>query len=382
MIITLYVHEFHLEVGHTRAMIELINGLEQNEKDKIKKIEIVAYEYTDPEIIFPDLKCIKKVIKVPFKNLKPFLIKAIFFNIFSLIHSVSFAKKNKKISIGIANWNADIVNVQFIHKQWEDLYFTNTKLNFIKSVYKRILFFYFYLGELYVYKRKNTDYIAIANFIKQSLITNFSTVIENIHLIPSGVNFKEFNFSQFSQNELNTYLKNKYPEIKDLDSNKPIVLFVGAFERKGLDRAIKALALKENYQFIIIGKPEIGSDFVYKNDKNHFHINFTKEINLFYELSDFFIFPTRYEPFGLVIIEAYIMGLDIIVPNVNVGASEIIPVSEGVYFIDQNNDFTMPELKKNSISTKKERREIRQKNIEIYNWKNASKKFQSILFKN
>jgi hypothetical protein len=42
----------------------------------------------------------------------------------------------------------------------------------------------------------------------------------------------------------------------------------------------------------------------------------------------------------------------------------------------------MPELKKNSISTKKERREIRQKNIEIYSWKNASKKFQSILFKN
>ena len=251
-----------------------------------------------------------------------------------------------------------------------------------KKIYKKLLFLFFSFGENIVYRNKKTSFIAIAEFIKQGLIKNFQTNPENIILIPSGVNLKEFNFSKQDSSETQSYLKEKYPVLKALDTHRPIALFVGAYERKGLDRALEALKGKKDYQFIIIGKPEQASTIEIEKKPNHFFISFTKEVNLFYELADIFIFPTRYEPFGLVIIEAYVMGLDLVIPKDNVGASEIIPDSEGIYFFHQNEKIVIPDMAKLSLESKIKRRNLRMKNIVEYSWKNAGEKFHSILFKN
>jgi hypothetical protein len=42
----IYVHEFQLETGHSRAMIELLNALPVEVKDQIAQIEVVSYEAT------------------------------------------------------------------------------------------------------------------------------------------------------------------------------------------------------------------------------------------------------------------------------------------------------------------------------------------------
>ena len=382
MKLSLYVHDFHLEVGHSRAMIELLNGLLPDQKAKISSIEVVAYSSSPLEKLFPDFNCPKKIISVPFSGMKPFLMKAIFYNFITFFHTYLFALNRKKIGIGIACWNVDIVNVQFIHKQWEDLYFENSEMNLLKRLYKKALFSFFSFGEKIVYRKKTSQFIAIAQFIKQGLIDNFSTPSDSIFLIPSGVNPNEFNFSDKKEDELVNYLKGQYPTLNSLDTTKPIVLFIGAYERKGLDRALESLQDHQNYQFIIIGKPEQSSGMNFKPNPNHFFITFTKEVNLFYELADTFIFPTRYEPFGLVIIEAYAMGLDIIVPKENVGAAEIIPTSDGIYFISQKNKLVIPKLEKISIAKKRQRRIERLIHIEKFSWINAGKKFQSMLFKN
>lgn len=381
MKLSIYVHEFHLQVGHSRAMIELLCSLSKEEKKKITSIEVVAYECSDLGVIFKEFQCEKKVTIIPLGWLKPFLLKALFYNTVTLFHTLFLASKRIKIGIGIACWNVDIVNVQFIHKQWDHLYFQTSPMGALKKIYKKMLFSFFSFGENFVYTRKKTQFIAIAQFIKQGLMDSFKTRGEAITLIPSGVNLNEFNFSDKPREELVSYLKSKYPVLSSLDLNKPIVLFVGAYERKGLDRALEALASRRDYQFIVIGKPEQSSNINLKDNSAHFFITFTKEVNLFYELSDIFIFPTRYEPFGLVIIEAYIMGLDIIVPKENVGASEIIPESEGVYFFHQHEKLEISRMEKIPLEMKKQRRREREKNIENYNWMRAGEKFQTLLAK-
>ena len=383
MKLAIYVHDLNLQIGHSRAMIELINGLSSEEKATISSMEIIAFSAAPLDSLFKNFNCQKNFYKIPFGNVKPFILKMFFYHLCSFWHSIVHAKNHVKIGIGIASLNVDIVNIQFIHKGWENDYFKSTKLGIFKKIYKKILFLYFSICEHYLYSPKNSkaQFIVIANFMKKYMTQTFHTNSENIHLIPSGVNTQEFNFSKYSRLELFQYLVLHYPVLEGLDLNKPIVLFVGAFERKGLNSALEALAEFDACQFIIIGKPESFSTLTIPPSIKSFIISFTKEINLFYEISDLFIFPTKYEPFGLVIIEAYSMGLDLVIPTKNTGASELIIPSEGIFFIDVHENFKILPPVQISMDTKRKRRLERLKNIEKYSWENASKKFYSILSK-
>lgn len=386
MNLVIYVHEFKLEIGHSRAMIELINGLDATALSKIKSIEVVSFECKDLNVLFPNYKGQKIQTILPFAHLKPFLLKAFFYNVIALLHSLFKKNQFVKISIGIANWNADIVNIQFLHQQWEGTYFQTSKMNLLKKIYKKALFLFFSFGENLMYRDFSTRFISIAHFISQSLIKDYGVDPKNIYLIPSGINCNEFKLSGHSEEEILKQLVAKYPQLTRISLNTPIVLFVGAFERKGLDRAINILRDKKNYQFIIIGKPEAGSHFELPKNDFIFHVPFTDNISKFYEISDLFIFPTRYEPFGLVIIEAYAMGLDIIVPSENVGASEVILKDEGVLFFKQNDldeqIANLVDIRKISPLERIKRIEKRMPILKNCSWSNAAKTFQSMLFKN
>ena len=102
-------------------------------------------------------------------------------------------------------------------------------------------------------------------------------------------------------------------------------------------------------------------------------------MSLFYAISDLFIFPTQYEPFGLVIIEAYVMGLDLLIPIENVGASEIIPQSDGIYYFHQDEEIHWDSFKKISLESKLSRRSVRMEHIKNYRWSASADKFYSII---
>lgn len=380
MRLSIYIHDFHPQIGHARAMQELLNGLSVAQKASIESLEVVAFTSADLETIFAQFDCPKHFTQIPFPKLKPFLLKMIFYHVISLLHSLSLGLHSKKIGIGIACLNVDIVNVQFIHEQWKPHFFLNRKLSLIGKLYKKLLFFYFLAAEKYVYSfRKRTTYIVIAQFIKNFLNEKFNTSQEKMVLIPSGVNTDEFKLLNISEDDLLKKLTKTYPELATLDINLPIALFVGALERKGLDRVLDGLKKITNAQLIVIGKSENPKFQMPELNFRIIHIPFSKEVSLFYQLSDIFIFPTRYEPFGLVIIEAYAMGLDLIIPFEDVGASEIIPQIDGITFFHQNDKMPLQRLKKVSIETKVSRREERLEKIKNYSWETSAKQFYNCL---
>lgn len=380
MHLSIYVHDFHPQIGHSRAMQELLNGLSPEQKSSIDSIEVIAFTCSDLNNMFSDFKCQKRFTRIPFPNIKPFLFKMIFYHVLSLIHSCTKGLNKKKIGIGIACLNVNVVNVQFVHEQWRKYFFKDRKLSLTSMLYKKSLFLYFSIVEKYIYSyRKKTQYIVIAKFIKSFLQQEFAPPPGNTTLIPSGVNTDEFKLLDITAIDLIKKLSVNHPQIKEIDANQPIALFVGAFERKGLDRALEALAKTSNVQLIVIGKSELAHFEMPKLPFKIIHIPFTKEVSFFYQLADFFIFPTRYEPFGLVIIEAYVMGLDLLIPIENVGASEIIPPSDGIFLFHQSDEIHIQDLKKITIEQKKMRRVERLSKIKQYSWEVSGDKFYSIL---
>ncbi len=380
MDLTIYVHDFHPQIGHSRAMIEILNGLSVEQKTQINSLEIVAFTCTDLDKLFPSFECAKSFTRIPCPNLKPFLLKMFFYHIATLIHSCTKGAHRKKIGIGIACLNIDIVNIQFIHEQWAEHFFKGRNFSLLSKSYKKILFAYFHLCEKYIYSNwKKTQYILIANFLKKYLSEKFKTSEAHMTLIPSGVNTEEFQFVDMSKDQLAQKLFQTYPELQKLDPTQPIALFVGALERKGLPRVLKALTNIPNAQLIVVGKSEFKNFVMPRLPFKIAHVPFTKEVSLFYQLADLFIFPTQYEPFGLVIIEAYVMGMDLIIPIEDVGASEIIPAGAGIHYFHQKEEINLINIKPVSLEEKKLRRVERLKNISPYTWEKSGQKFYSLL---
>ncbi len=114
-----------------------------------------------------------------------------------------------------------------------------------------------------------------------------------------------------------------------ISESETIFLFVGSgFERKGLAATIKALAKTKRAKLIVIGKDKrqiqyqkladqlgVGGRVLFLGVKN--------DVTSYYGAADAFVFPTLYDPFPNVIIEALASGLPVIT-STKCGAAEII----------------------------------------------------------
>ena len=108
-------------------------------------------------------------------------------------------------------------------------------------------------------------------------------------------------------------------------------VFVGSgFKRKGLETAIRALP--DNAHLIVVGKDketvrfeQIATQTGANGDqltRVHF-VGPQKDVRPYYAAADAFVFPTIYEPFGSVVLEALACGLPVITTN-RCGAGELI----------------------------------------------------------
>ena len=383
VILYLYVHDFHQEIGHTRATIDLLNHLTVEQKSSIKEIRIFAFTATDPSLLlnFPEAKIIFE--KVPFPNLYPSIVKSLFFQIWTGVKYLLDSEAGKlHFSVGIAFLFPDVVNIQFIHHQWDELNQLYNKSKWYKRLYKWLLFRYFNFLEDKIYSRKNNKFLVLSKFSKDYLQTKFNLKDDQVVLTYSNVNTESFYVIEKNKNEICLELQEEGDFLLGIDFSKPVFLFVGAFERKGLDIAINYLEKINVNQLIVIGKSESGQINILNSEKvKIYYKSFTKKLNSYYNLADYFIFPTRYEPFGLVILEAAITGLHILVPRNYVGASELLTKDLATTFLDENN-FNLSEARILTLDEKLKNSKERKKMLQQYSWEHSSTLFyQEILTK-
>lgn len=171
--------------------------------------------------------------------------------------------------------------------------------------------------------------IAVSAGVKQELETFYGTPGENIKVVYNGVEPAEW-----------ADLQGLRPIRATLGFGEQdvVMLFVGDFYRKGLATVISALARLPEGKLLIVGR---GEEEAFRAQARELgvedrlvFVGFQKDVRPYFAAADMFVFPTRYEPFGMVVTEAMAAGLPVVTTR-QAGAAEVItPGVDGVVLDD------------------------------------------------
>lgn len=185
----------------------------------------------------------------------------------------------------------------------------------------------------YVLKHSN-GLIVYSDAVKQWYKSHFNKL--NIEICPNIQN----------PDSLLTY-REDFPEIHEKYKRqfgiegKNIILYTGRLvEVKGLDLLLNAFAKSQtnDYALVIVGEGRLKEKLIEQSqqlgiyDKVIF-AGFCSGVDLYawYDLANFFILPSRYEPFGAVVNEALVYGCPVIASKY-IGAVDFITQSNGNLF--------------------------------------------------
>ena len=194
---------------------------------------------------------------------------------------------------------------------------------------------------LYLEKRcfQNAKRIIANSLMARSQIINYYSVNpDKVKVVYSGIQSKTLQYQQSFE---------KLSKEFSIPSDHSILLYVGSgFKRKGVKEFLQIISRLEKFNIIafVIGKEK--NMTYYQNFAKELKINdqvvFTgprEDVDDFYTVSDIFIFPTHYEPFSNVVLEAMNFENAVFTTRQN-GASEII---DDYFIMDRPEDFSIVE---------------------------------------
>ena len=170
-----------------------------------------------------------------------------------------------------------------------------------------------------------SEIICNSNFMKCELQRIFSLPFDKINIIPNGVNLTKFNGIQRDYD-----FRRKYAF-----DNEKIIFFAGRLvPEKGVQVLIDALPKMLEYyrdcKLVIAGRgpmlEELQSkvNFMKLSEKVYFtgYLN-EKQMIQMYKSADVAVFPSTYEPFGIVALEGMLSGTPVVVSDMG-GLNEIV----------------------------------------------------------
>jgi glycogen synthase len=169
--------------------------------------------------------------------------------------------------------------------------------------------------------------IVCSQFMKSDVSRSFNSPFDKIDVIYNGVDYKKFEF-EWTEAERLAY-RRKFA----LDDEK-IVMYVGRFVReKGiqvlLDAASVVLAQQPNAKILVVGggHREKFEKFVHwygLEDKVLFTgFMANRSLHQLYRVADVAVFPSLYEPFGIVALEAMAAGAPVVASDAG-GLKEVV----------------------------------------------------------
>ena len=234
------------------------------------------------------------------------------------------------ISCGAVTSRETNINVvHFVHSAWLKSPFHTLQMD--RNLYGVYQWIYSALNaywEKLAFQRAKI-LIAVSETIKKELI-GIGIAEEKIKVISNGVDVDEF----FPSSSV-------YQDRKQfgLPEKVNLALFVGEFKtnRKNLDTVLKALVNFPSLHLAVVGSiekspyPQLAKQLELQ-ERVHF-LGYRSDIAKIMQAVDFFVFPSRYEPFGMVVSEAMASGLPVITTAVS-GVAGIITPECGIVLPD------------------------------------------------
>jgi len=177
--------------------------------------------------------------------------------------------------------------------------------------------------------------IVVSQSMKREFIRHYGDAAESIIAIPNGVDLKMFNPAN------RPLYRDRLRQKHGISRSDLVLMFAGGdWERKGVPYIIGALSLltRPDVKLVVVGSgdrkfygqlaelKQVGERIIF--------ISHSSNLWEYYAASDVFVFPTIYEPFGLVIVEAMASGLPVITSRVAGAADVIIDEVNGLLLRD------------------------------------------------
>ncbi|MCX7816196.1 MAG: glycosyltransferase family 4 protein [Syntrophales bacterium] len=195
-----------------------------------------------------------------------------------------------------------------------------------------------------VNSKRNCHFIAVSNLTKEYLLRRYPSASPHVSVVHPGIDPEEVT-GPGSKN-LRDHTRKKY----GIPSDLPIVLFVSMnFHIKGLDFLINALGKlrvlfpEVKFHLVVVGRDNKGPyQRMATNAGIGSSVTFTgiltrKALNELYSSADLFVMPSRFDTFGIVVLEAMAKGLPVILSS-KVGAKDLIEENVNGFTIDDPAD--------------------------------------------
>lgn len=220
-------------------------------------------------------------------------------------------------AIGGALPGASVITAQFCHAAW-------AAVAPRPSLYQRAVTHQAIADERAAYRHPALRaVVAVSRTTAADVANHYGPLQAPVTVIPNGVDLDVFR-----------------PRGTTRPARDPaVVLFVGAYERKGLETAIQALALmRTRTRLRAVGagprrRFELLAERLGVADRVTLEPP-RPDIGAVFAEADAFVFPTRYDPFGMVVAEALACGVPVVTSAAAGAADLIVPGEHGAVIPD------------------------------------------------
>lgn len=269
-----------------------------------------------------------KWIELKVKKLPTYLLREIVF----AWQSADWLDKHRsefdliKVNGAITRNQADVNAVHFVHSSWLRSPFHVAQQR--RDFYALYQWLYTALNarwEKQVFHQAKVV-VAVSEKVSQELV-DIGIPRKLIRVILNGVDLDEFSPGSIDRQKLG------------LPEKVTLALFAGDIRsnRKNLDTVLHALVQVPNLHLAVLGNttgspyPQLAQKLELER-RVHF-LGFRRDVAQIMKAVDLFVFPSHYEPFGLVVIEAMASGLPVITATTT-GAAQIMTPESGVVLSD------------------------------------------------
>lgn len=226
-------------------------------------------------------------------------------------------------AIGGCAIDADVITAQFCHAAFTARYGGIRGGSVLGEAYQRLAQEWFIRDERRAYgSARLRQVIAVSHGTARELHEHYRVPMERISVVPNGVDPAQFRpaADAAAKRALRTRL--------GLPADALLALFVGGdWERKGVRDAVTAVAGVPDVHLVIVGRGDGAGMMAHAGRlgaSGRVHIVApTPTPQDYYAACDFFLFPSRYEAFSLVTLEAAAAGLPIVCHAIN-GTEELV----------------------------------------------------------
>jgi UDP-glucose:(heptosyl)LPS alpha-1,3-glucosyltransferase len=181
---------------------------------------------------------------------------------------------------------------------------------------------------------RSATYVCVSEGVGEDVREHYPELADGIISIPNGVDT-----DSFAPGQRDADARALRAEL-GISADRLVAVFVGSdWERKGLEPLIRALALTRDWDALVVGggdrkRYEELADSLGVGEAVHF-LGVSSDVQPAYESGDAFVFPSSYEAFSLVSLEAAASGLPILATPVN-GVRELLSDGHSGFLISRD----------------------------------------------